>query len=69
MPSEKIVASAIVNNFKQENCYLVLVSQLGLIKRVMINNFADKSFNRAMKCIGLKPNDQLVSANFTNGKA
>ncbi len=68
MPSEKIVASAIVNNFKQENRYLVLVSQLGLIKRVIINNFADKSFTRAMKCIGLKPNDQLVSANFTNGK-
>lgn len=68
MPAEKIIASAIVNNFAQENRYLVLISQLGLIKRVMINSFIDKSFSRTMKCMGLKPNDQLVSANFTNGK-
>ncbi|MDQ7983282.1 MAG: DNA topoisomerase IV subunit A [Spiroplasma sp.] len=68
MPAEKIIASAIVNDFQQDDRYLVLVSQLGLIKRVKIDSFVDKSFSRAMKCIGLKPTDQVVSASFTNGK-
>ncbi|MGL5268860.1 MAG: DNA topoisomerase IV subunit A [Spiroplasma sp.] len=66
--SEKIITSAIVNDFEQEAIYLVLVSQLGLIKRVMLRDLASTRINRTIRCMSLSSNDQLINASFTNDK-
>lgn len=66
--SEKIIASAVVNDFDHEDIYLVLATQLGLIKRVMLQDLATTRFNRTIKCMSLGLGDQLIGASFTNGK-
>lgn len=66
--TEKVIASAVVNDFDHEDIYLVLATQLGLIKRVALKDLATTRFNRTIRCMGLGLNDQLVGASFTNGK-
>lgn len=66
--SEKIITTAVINNFEQDDVYLVLVSQLGLIKRVTLKDLASQRFNKTIKCMSLIANDQLINASFTNGK-
>ncbi|WP_456242939.1 DNA topoisomerase IV subunit A [Spiroplasma platyhelix] len=66
--SEKVIASAVVNNFEHDDIYVVLVTQLGLIKRVSLKELATTRFNRTIRCMSLALGDKLVSASFTNGK-
>lgn len=66
--SEKIVASAVMNDFDHDDVYLVLATQLGMIKRIALRDLATTRFNRTIRCISLRLNDQLVGANFTNGR-
>lgn len=65
--SEKIIACAVINNFQQKDVYLVLVSKLGLIKRIELAELDTVRFAKTLKCISLSKEDSLVNASFTDG--
>lgn len=63
---EKIIGSVLVKNFEAP-CHLVLASKNGQIKRVPISEFNVSRFSKALKCMNLKGNDELVSVDMTYG--
>lgn len=66
-PNEKIIGSILVKSFDLP-LYVLLASQKGQIKRVLLKEFEVTRYTRAMKCMNLKKDDLLVAIHLTDGK-
>lgn len=61
---EKICQVGIVRNFR-EDIFVLMATKLGQVKRTPLKDFEVVRYSKAMKCINLKENDELVSVHFS----
>ena len=66
-PEEKIISTILVKNFNQE-LFVAIATKNGQIKRVPLKDFEVTRFTKALKCMNLKNDDELVGVTLTNGK-
>lgn len=62
---EKIIKSIVVKSF-DKNLYVLLASLKGQVKRVQLKEFEVQRYSKAMKCMNLKNDDELVGVSLTN---
>ncbi len=65
-PEEKMISSILVKDF-QKSLYVILATQNGQIKRVLLKDFDVTRYSKPIKCMNLKTNDNLVSVGLTDG--
>lgn len=63
---EKIISAILVKDFSLP-FYVLLATKNGQIKRTMLADFEVARYSRAMKCMGLKGDDEVVDAMLTDG--
>lgn len=63
---EKIISAILVKDFSLP-FYVLLATKNGQIKRTMLADFEVTRYSRAMKCMGLKGDDEVVDAMLTDG--
>ncbi len=63
---EKIIGALCVKDFNL-NDYVVLVTKNGQIKRTPIHDFEVTRYSKAMKCMNLKGDDELVGMTLSDG--
>lgn len=61
---EKIIDAMVIEKFN-ENQYVLLVSKKGQIKRTAIKEFIVQRYSKAIKCMNLKEDDELLSVKIT----
>ncbi len=65
--NEKIVSIIDINSFNVK-AYVILVTKLGIGKRVLLKDFEASRISKTMKAISFKKaNDQLIAAKISNG--
>lgn len=62
---EKIIATILVKSFDLP-LYVLLATKNGQIKRTALKDFEVQRYSKAIKCMGLKGNDEVISAKLTN---
>lgn len=66
-PKEKIVSVFDINSFDVK-AYVVLITKLGIGKRVLLKEFEAYRISKTLKAISFKkPNDELIAAKISNG--
>lgn len=66
-PKEKIVSVFDINSFDVK-AYVVLITKLGIGKRVLLKEFEASRISKTLKAISFKkPNDELTAAKISNG--
>ncbi|MCD7839137.1 MAG: DNA topoisomerase IV subunit A [Erysipelotrichaceae bacterium] len=65
-PEEKMIGSILVKDF-QKPLYVILATQNGQIKRVLLKDFEVTRYSKPIKCMNLKTDDNLVSVGLTDG--
>ncbi|MFV0396286.1 MAG: DNA gyrase C-terminal beta-propeller domain-containing protein, partial [Coprobacillaceae bacterium] len=63
---EKIIGSILVKDFDLP-LYVMLATKNGQIKRTNLAEFKVTRYSKAMKCMGLKGNDEVVNVSLTDG--
>lgn len=63
---EKIIKTILVKSFEKP-LYVILSSLNGQIKRVALSEFEVVRYTKAMKCMNLKKDDELVGVSLTDG--
>lgn len=62
---EKIVTAMLIKDFSLP-LYVLLATKNGQIKRTQLKDFEVQRYSKAIKCMGLKGNDEVISAHLTN---
>lgn len=62
---EKIISAMLIKDFNLP-LYVLLATKNGQIKRTLLKDFEVQRYSKAMKCIGLKNNDEVISAQLTD---
>lgn len=64
---EKIISSILVKDFDLP-LYVLLATKNGQIKRTALKDFKVQRYSKAMKCMGIKGNDEVISAKLTDNQ-
>ena len=62
---EKIVSAILVDDFKQP-LYVMIATKNGQIKRTALQDFEVQRYSKAMKCMGLKGEDEVIDVKLTD---
>lgn len=62
---EKIISAMLIKDFNLP-LYVLLATKNGQIKRTLLKDFEVQRYSKAMKCIGIKNNDEVISAQLTD---
>ncbi len=65
-PDEKIIETVLVKTFT-EQLNVVLVTKNGQIKRTLLSEFEVQRYNKPIKCMNLKSDDELCGVNLSTG--
>lgn len=63
--SERIICSIVVNDFDKEE-YITSFSKNGMIKRTILSDFKVQRYNKPIKMMNLKEDDELISVTNSN---
>ena len=64
---EKIITAMLIKDFSLP-LYVLLVTRNGQIKRTALKDFEVQRYSKAMKCMSLKDDDEVIAAHLTNNQ-
>lgn len=64
---ERVLGVILLEDFKIDNKYVILATKKGLIKKSILSDFEAVRISKAIKCINLKNDDQVVSMLLSDG--
>lgn len=64
--NEEIISALLVDDFDKE-LFVILASELGMIKKVKLKSFEVSRYSKTMKAMNLKAKDRLIGAKYLDG--
>lgn len=65
---EKIITCYLLDNFVKQNKYIMLITKLGMIKIVDLQEFNAVRINKAIKIMNLRDNDEIINSELFNNQ-